>query len=209
MAVSLAIAACGPQLEVALAADPTGVASLVRLAGVSPRSTLLLAAVDLLAEDAGLAPEEIARVVVSRGPGSFTGIRAGLATAAGLAAASGCEPWAYDSLTTQAARCSLTGVVWAAQPGRRGEVYARPFRVEPLRAPEPMGGIEILALTDLSGRGPWTAAERLDLGTAERVAPVRSAAEALLELARLGVPSDAVEPLFVEGPPVHREQADG
>lgn len=209
MAVTLAIAACGPQLEVALAADPHGVPSLVRLAGVSPRSTLLLAAVDLLVEDGGLAPGQIERVVVSRGPGSFTGIRAGLATAAGLTAATGCQPWAYDSLTAQAARCNHAGVLWAAQPGRRGEVYARPFRVEPLRAPEPVGDIEVVAVADLRGRGPWAAAERLDLGAAERLGPVRSAAEALLELSRLEIPSDPVEPLFVEGPPVHRGQIHG
>lgn len=209
MAVSLAIAACGPQLEVALAADPAAVPSLVRLAGASPRSTLLLAAVDLLAEDAGLTPGQIERIVVSRGPGSFTGIRAGLATAAGLADATGCQRWAYDSLMVQAARCVHAGVVWAAQPGRRGEVYARSFRVEPERAPDPVGAIEILALEDLGGRGPWVAAERLDLGTAERLAPARSAAEALLQLSRLEVTSDAVEPLFVEGPPVDGSETRG
>ena len=209
MAVWLAIAACGPQLEVALAADAAGVPSLVRLAGESPRSTLLLAAIDLLVEDAGLTPERIERVVVSRGPGSFTGIRAGLATAAGLAAATDCEPWAYDSLTAQAARCSHAGVLWAAQPGRRGEVYDRPFRLEPHRAPTPAGAIEILPLTDLREREPWVAAERLDLGAAKRLVPIRSAAEALLLLSQLDVPSDVVEPLFVEGPPIHRGETDG
>jgi len=82
MGVTLAISTCGPQLEVALRPAPGAVPSVVRLAGLSPRSTLLLAAIDLLAEDAGCAPGAIERVVVSRGPGSFTGIRAGLATAA-------------------------------------------------------------------------------------------------------------------------------
>ena len=89
MTATLAIVACGPQLEVALRGPDQKVASLVRLAGVSPRSTLLLAAADLLVEDAELEPSDIERVVISRGPGSFTGIRSGLATAQGFSAATG------------------------------------------------------------------------------------------------------------------------
>jgi len=203
MGATLAISTCGPQLEVALRRELDAAPSVVRLAGGSPRSTLLLAAIDLLAEDAGCVPSAIVRVVVSRGPGSFTGIRAGLATAAGLQTATGSSPLAYDSLTVQAARCSHSGTVWAAQPGRRGEVYARAFRVEPQRPPVADGEIEILAIAKLAERGPWVAAESLDLGPAKRLAPSRGAAEALLELERLGVPSDPVEPLFVEGPPFH------
>jgi tRNA threonylcarbamoyladenosine biosynthesis protein TsaB len=203
MAVVIAMATCGPQLEVALTTAPEATPSLVRLAGVAPRSTLLLAAVDLLIQDAGVAPDSIECVAVSRGPGSFTGIRAGLATAAGLETATGCAVWASDSLTAQAARCGHSGAVWVAQPGRRGEVYARPFRVEPRSSPTPIGAVEILSLDELSDRGPWVAAESLDLGRAERLAPPRSTAEALLELVRAGVPSDPIEPLFVEGPPIH------
>lgn len=203
MAVVLALATCGPQLEVALETASNGVPSLVRLAGVSPRSTLLLAAVDLLVEDAGLSPDAIERVVVSRGPGSFTGIRAGIATADGLRAATGCTTLAFDSLTVQAARCDRFGTVWAAQPGRRGEVYARPFAVEPRRPPGAIGEIEILAIDGLGDLGPWVAAESLDLGPAERLVPARSTAEALLELVRAEARSDPVEPLFVEGPPIH------
>ena len=203
MAVTLAISTCGPQLEVALRPERDAVPSLVRLAGLSPRSTLLLAAIDLLAEDAGCAPAAIQRVVVSRGPGSFTGIRAGLATAAGLETATGSASWAYDSLIVQAARCNLGGTVWVAQPGRRGEVYARQYRLAPGCPPAALGDIEILAVGRLADRGPWVAAERLDLGAVERLAPPRGAAEALLSLERLGVPSDPVEPLFVEGPPIH------
>jgi tRNA threonylcarbamoyl adenosine modification protein YeaZ len=203
MVVTLAISTCGPQLEVALEVDSGTVPSLVRLAGVSPRSTLLLAAVDLVVEDAGMSPDAISRVVVSRGPGSFTGIRAGLATAEGLRAAIGSAPIAYDSLTVQAARCGHSGEVWAAQPGRRGEVYAQRFRVQPGCPPSAVGEIRILALESLGELGPWVAAESLDLGPVERLSPARSAAEALLELARLGAPSDPAEPKFVEGPPIH------
>jgi len=207
MGVNLAIVACGPQLEVALRTSSERPSSLVRLAGGSPRSTLLLAAADLLVEDAGVVPGDIERVLISRGPGSFTGIRAGIATAQGLAAATGVVIVAYDSLLVQAARCGSTTGVRAAQPGRRGEVYARAFEVPPGAAPSALGEIEIREVTGLGGDGPWVAPEPLDLGLAERVAPARSAADALLLLSELGVEPQPVEPLYVEGPPIHGKGA--
>jgi tRNA threonylcarbamoyladenosine biosynthesis protein TsaB len=209
MTTTLAISTCGPQLEVALSAPSQATPSLVRLAGISPRSTLLLAAAELLVEDAGLEPSAIERVVVSRGPGSFTGIRAGLATAAGVRTASGAEGIAYDSLTVQAARCAEVESVWAAQPGRRGEVYARRFRLRRDEPPEPEGDIEILKVDRLGERTPWIAAESLDLGDAQRATPAWSTGEALLRLADQGVPPQPMEPLYVEGPPIHQGRTDG
>ena len=199
---TLALLVCGPQLEVALEHEPAPVASVIRLAGGSPRSTLLLAAVDLLTEDAGITAKELARVVVSRGPGSFTGIRSGLATAEGLAAGTGLEIVSYSSLLAQAARCDGEGEVWAAQPGRRGEVYAQRFTLRPGQAPEKAGPVEILPVGALAGRRPWVAPELLDLGGAERRTVARTGAEGLIQLVRQRVPSEPVLPLYVEGPPV-------
>jgi len=204
----LALVTCGPQLEVALESPAHRVASLVRLGGVAPRSTLILAAVDLLVEDAGLSADDLGTIVVSRGPGSFTGIRAGLATAAGLAAATGVRCLAYDSLRMLAARCGGSGTVWCAQPGRRGEVYARSYEILDERPPRALGEIEIVAVDRAADRGPWIAAEALDLGGAERAAPGRSSAEALLHLAVSAVEADPAEPLYVEGPPIHRRDRD-
>lgn len=203
--VRIALVTCGPQLEVALEAASSRVVSLVRLGGVAPRSTLVLAAVDLLVEDAGLTGKSVEEVVVSRGPGSFTGIRAGLATAAGMVAAVGAKCVAYDSLTMLAARCGAAGPVWCAQPGRRGEVYARQFEVTEGRSPLALGEIEVIPISDVRERSPWIAAEALDLGEATRTVAVRSSAEALLYLAELGKPADAPDPLYVEGPPVHTQ----
>ncbi len=203
MSVTVALSTCGPQLEVALDRDGQAVPSVVRLAGISPRSTLLLAALDLLMEDAGQPSTAIGRIVLSRGPGSFTGIRAGLATAAGLAEATGAECVAYDSLLVQAARCGHSGIVWTAQPGRRGEVYARSFDVAPGRPPEALGEIEVVPVANLEDRAPWVAPESLDLGAAERMGPPRITAEALIVLAAQNVPTQPIEPLYVEGPPIH------
>ena len=131
MSVTLALVTCGPQLEVCLYGPSMKIPSVVRLGGVTPRSTLLLAAVDLLVEDAQIDRREISLVVVTRGPGSFTGIRSGLATASGLRAALGTRILACDSLPAQAMRVNSETEVWAAQPGRKGEVYAQSFRVRP------------------------------------------------------------------------------
>jgi len=163
-----------------------------------------MAVVDLLFEDASVDPEDLHRVVVTRGPGSFTGIRAGLATAAGLAAATGAEVLAYDSLAVQAARAADGVRVWTAQPGRRGEVYAQPFETDADGPPVVSGPQRILAVSGLVDLGPWVAAETLDLGAACRADPVRSTAEALLHVVRHGMESGPVEPLYVEGPPVRR-----
>jgi len=201
--LTLAVVTCGPQLEVALAGGPLVATSVVRLAGRLPRSALLLAAVDLLFEDAGLDQALLERVVVTRGPGSFTGIRAGLATAAGLALATGAEVVAYDSLSTLAARCLGDGEVWTAQPGRRGEVYAQPFFVALAAPPRASGELRVMAVADAAACGPWLAAEALDLGQARRAVAALTTAEGLLRLAALDVSSQPLEPLYVEGPPLH------
>lgn len=199
----LSIVTCGPQLEIALSGPASKTISVVRLGGVARRSSLVLAAVDLLVEDAGVDRKDVSAVVVSRGPGSFTGIRSGLATAEGLAAGLGCRVLAYDSLLAQAARVEGPGEVSAAQPGRRGEVYAQAFELFEDQAPRPKCEMEILPLADLIARGPWMAAEALSLGEARRVTPARSTAEALIWLADIGLSSQEIEPLYVEGPPIH------
>ncbi len=202
----LALVCCGPQLEVGLACDGLPGPSLVRLAGGRPRSALLLAAVDLLVENAGLEPAAIEEVVVSRGPGSFTGIRAGLASAAGFAAAVGCSCRAYDSLLMLAARCRGPATVWCAQPGRRGEAYVRRFEIGASGLPGPAGDIGIEAVADLADREPWIAAEAFDVGRARRGDSARSSAEALILLARSGAAASPLEPLYVEGPPIDRSR---
>jgi tRNA threonylcarbamoyl adenosine modification protein YeaZ len=202
---TLAIVTCGPQLEVAFTNQRMRAPSVVRLAGVSPRSTLLLAAVDLLLEDAGEVPENLALVLVSRGPGSFTGIRAGLASVSGLASATGARTCAYDSLTVQAARCTALGTVWAAQPGRRNEVYAQHFAIAPEQPPQPRSEIQILPVSELHQHRPWVATEALSLGQAQRAVAGCCAAEALLRLHVLGVEPQPCQPLYVEGPPYQKQ----
>ncbi len=202
MPVVLALFTCSPTLEVALIAGQWPAPSFVRLAGGAPRSALLIAAVDLLFEDAGLDPDALDSVVVSRGPGSFTGIRAGLATAFGLATAAGIAVTAYDSLSVQAARTMTGKTVWTAMPGRRGEIYARPMHLGLDGVPIPDAPVTIMKVQDAAAYGPWLAPPDVDLGPARRGEAPLSSAEALLRLRARDAPGQPEEPWYVEGPPV-------
>jgi tRNA threonylcarbamoyladenosine biosynthesis protein TsaB len=66
-------------------------------------ASLLLPRVRGLLEEIGAGAEELSGVVVGAGPGSFTGVRVGVATAKGLAWALGIPLWAFSSLAGAAA----------------------------------------------------------------------------------------------------------
>src|ERR1700731_1043930 len=86
----------------------------------------------LLAET-NLAMRDIDRVVVDRGPGLFTGLRVGLATALGLSQGTGCALVGVTSLELMAQGSRAAGVRGAlvsAVDGRRGEVFVQTFRLD-------------------------------------------------------------------------------
>ncbi|MCP4895580.1 MAG: tRNA (adenosine(37)-N6)-threonylcarbamoyltransferase complex dimerization subunit type 1 TsaB [bacterium] len=201
----LAIVACGGCLEVACRTEASVCTSVVRLAGGGARrSSLVVAAIDLVVKDAGIDRSDLGTILVTRGPGSFTGIRAGLATAMGLEVATKADLLAFSSLQVQAARVDTTGSVWAAQPGRRGEVYGQEFEISNGDVPNPVTPIRVFSVAETSSGGPWVAPQSLQLAeSAKRAAVSLSTAEALIELAFLGAVSDVLEPLYVEGPPIH------
>lgn len=86
-----------------------------------------------LLRDAHLAAKNIDRVVVDRGPGLFTGLRVGLATAVGLALGANCELVGVTSLEVLAhgARSAgVGGVLLCAVDARRGEIFVQSFNLE-------------------------------------------------------------------------------
>jgi N6-L-threonylcarbamoyladenine synthase len=93
---------------------------------LAPRraNAIVLPELSELLDRCGARPERIAAVVAGRGPGSFTGVRIGLATAKGLAHGAGAPLVAVPTLDGVAwgsvARDGLLGVVGDAM---RGEVY--------------------------------------------------------------------------------------
>ena len=80
----------------------------------------------------GYSVEDLSLIGVGRGPGGFTGIRVGLATAVGLSLSTGAGVWPVDSLAVLA--CGVQGhrgVVVPLFDARRSEVYGGAYRLGP------------------------------------------------------------------------------
>jgi tRNA threonylcarbamoyladenosine biosynthesis protein TsaB len=112
----------------------------------------LLPAVDALLAQEGRRLTDIGAIAVSQGPGNFTGLRLGLATAQGLALALGVPAVPVPTLEVLAA--PLAGAVEpvaAIADARRQEVYLGRFDCRG-EFPEPLAPPERLAAADLPGR---------------------------------------------------------
>ncbi len=108
-----------PLLSVALTRDDALLAS-VALEGKASRNEKLLPAIDWVLGEAGVDRREIDLFAVTRGPGSFTGVRIGLATMQGLALALG-KP--LCAMSTHQAIAPPVGRVVIVDDAGRGEVY--------------------------------------------------------------------------------------
>jgi tRNA threonylcarbamoyladenosine biosynthesis protein TsaB len=106
----------------------------------SPRhSTALLAEVERAASASG-GWEQVGRIAVGRGPGSFVGIRIGLATARGLAAGAGVPAAGVCTLDAIGRAMSEQGegASLAVLDARRGEIFAALYSPRGERLWEPL-----------------------------------------------------------------------
>lgn len=96
----------------------------------APRAanTVVLLAAERLLASASLAPRALAAVAVGRGPGSFTGVRIGVAAAKGLAHGLGVPLVGFGTLDAVARRAPGEGYVGVVADAMRGEVYPALFR---------------------------------------------------------------------------------
>jgi tRNA threonylcarbamoyladenosine biosynthesis protein TsaB len=101
-------------------------------AGAHPgHATRLLAMADRLLEDAGAEIGDVGRIAVGVGPGTFTGLRVGVATARGLAQSSGAELVAVSSLRALAGPAlEEGGAVLAVIDARRSEIFAAVYAAD-------------------------------------------------------------------------------
>jgi tRNA threonylcarbamoyladenosine biosynthesis protein TsaB len=101
----------------------------------SPRhSTALLTEIERAVAASG-GWEQVGRIAVGRGPGSFVGIRIGLATARGLAASTGLP---VSGVCTLDALGRAMGGGLAVLDARRGEVFAALYSAQGERLWEPL-----------------------------------------------------------------------
>ncbi len=120
----LAIDTCGPSGTVALGRDSGQAVEIlgqIELEGRSYSSTLVAAVAELLAQ-AGIELRQLHAMVAVNGPGSFTGVRVGLAAVKGLAEAARIPVLAVSRLEVLAAN---SGVPSAALDAHRHEVFLR------------------------------------------------------------------------------------
>jgi len=177
----LGIDTCGPTGTVALGrigGDAAGIPGQIELEGRTYSTTLVAAVGELLAK-AGFKLRDLAGIVAVSGPGSFTGVRVGLAAVKGLAEAAQIPVAAVSRLEVLAHKAVLP---IAALDAHRQEVFLR------------LGGAGLASREMLAG-----AAELAELLPAPpRVAVCDDAAAALLEeawpeaeLVRLAAPTAA------------------
>jgi tRNA threonylcarbamoyladenosine biosynthesis protein TsaB len=182
----------------------TGVATsaLVRdrevLGERASRAVRVLADADELLEQAGAEPRELSRLIVGTGPGSFTGVRMGLAAARGLAFALDLRLAGVSTLEALAA--GAPGALPVVDAGRR-EVFTLVEGTPAVAAP---GELRLEPGTTCVGDGAVRYREVLEaLGA--KIPPRDSElhlprARFHVELAREFVDPETVEPLYLRLP---------
>ncbi len=153
----LALDAASPQVSVALGRGDVVLA--VRAEAIARSSRRLLEMVDEVLGEAGVEREALGGIVALRGPGSFTGLRVGLATALGLQMALRVPATALPTLQVLAGAArdagevtfSADGPVLAAVDALRAEWTIQPFASDP---PRPLGEAETVAAAEIAARRP-------------------------------------------------------
>jgi tRNA threonylcarbamoyladenosine biosynthesis protein TsaB len=128
MAIETATPACAVGVRTANGVEVTRVADDARR-----HTEALTEAMKVLLEEVELTPCDVDRVVVDRGPGLFTGLRVGIATAIGFSQALGCDLVGVTSLEMLAGGAfdaGVGGTLVACVDGRRGEIFAQTFILE-------------------------------------------------------------------------------
>lgn len=185
-----------------------------RLDDTQGQAARLPGLVDRVLRKAGMAAAALDGVAVTVGPGSFTGLRAALSLAHGLALGAGC---ALVGVTVrEALLAELPGpggrAVWVATEARSQHVFLDdgdgPVQVALADLPYPVGGVALAGNAASAVAARW-AAQGVDLVRLPACVPSLEAV-CRVGLARLAgeVPPLAAQPLYVS-PPEARLPAGG
>jgi tRNA threonylcarbamoyladenosine biosynthesis protein TsaB len=214
LAIDTALEACSVAIFPGEGQEPLVVSEIVGR-GHAER---LFGMIETAMRDARLAFAELDRITVTVGPGSFTGLRVGVAAARGLALVIGCPAVGVGTLAVHAesARAIAGDVaVLATLDARRGEIYGQRFTV----GGEPAGAAEVAAPDFFAAtleRGDVLAGTGADIVAAALPAwskvPIihRQSAPDIVALGRIGLRSPAsgmpLRPLYLR-PPDAKPQA--
>ena len=171
-------------------------------------SAALLAMVDNVLAEAGIEPRDLGGLLALRGPGSFTGLRVGLATMLGLHQALGLPATGVPTLETLGTLGPGDGsTVVAVVDALRGEWFAQPFRSA--EAPHALGEPRLASAEAVLQLAPalvvgFGAGDLADEGAGLRVAePPPLAGVAVRQAGRFPPPWDPaslVAPLYLRPP---------
>lgn len=138
-----------------------------------PGSERLLPLVDTLLERAGRSLDAVVGYAVAAGPGSFTGLRVGIATVKGLAHGAGpcvAPVSTLEALAAAAAPRDAEAIVVAALDARRGELYVSATRFRTGDAGEVVVPACVATPDDLAARLANTETPLLWVGDAPKAA---------------------------------------
>ncbi len=111
--------------------DKESLLAEVTLGSVQTHSKHLVKLINQVNTLSGLTISELDGFAVTRGPGSFTGLRIGISTVKGLAAASGKPVVGVSSLEALASQCFASSyLICPLIDARKGEVYYSSYRLE-------------------------------------------------------------------------------
>ena len=182
--------------SVALVAGGGELLGEITLRNHESHSERMLPALEWLLTTLGLSLRDCAAVAVSQGPGSFTGLRAGIATAKGLAFSLGVPLFGISTLEALAANAPPAAEpVCAVLNARRGEVFYALFRRGPTgpQRLEPDRLVPLRSFADelpddclVLGELPATFCEMLPPGRGVRYAPAHLGHPRAAVIATLG-----------------------
>ena len=93
-------------------------------------SQTLLPMIDYTLKSAGISIEQVDKIAITNGPGSFTGLRIGLATVKGLCAGRDIDCVCVSTLLALSHNVESDCVVCACMDARRNQVYNALFRIK-------------------------------------------------------------------------------
>jgi tRNA threonylcarbamoyladenosine biosynthesis protein TsaB len=218
--VILALDAAGLACSVAVGVSDK-VVGAERISSVHGQAEILLPLIDRVIAAAALTPAAIEVVAASVGPGSFTGIRAGLAAARGITLAAGAQLLGVTSFAAVAAAVPRRGserFLLVALESRRDDLYvqlfdqlstpiAEPTAIFPAALAEAVAAMigrgRLLIAGDAAHRASSALAARPDTAVLDDSAPdAVGVLQAALSLSRCGKSEKAARPLYLRAPDV-------